>query len=208
MRCTPFLMMYGHQWMDWRRWLRSLDQQSSRHISTKDGNITTLLLLYFVFALMEPFLSITFMNLPGATHDSTIADLGGIYKKLEGVFRDYAIRCTVDSAFWVRDAPYLLKSSQNNITGDGETLEEIRHDIAIKRATASLMQSAEWGMGAIQASFPQLCDRLSCKKKGERRITLKMMILLSNMRARMVGINQIKNVFMPGLNLNAQLAFN
>ena len=29
---------------------------------------------------------IAFMNLPGATHDSTIADLGGIYSKLESVF--------------------------------------------------------------------------------------------------------------------------
>ena len=151
---------------------------------------------------------IAFMNLPGATHDSTIADLGGIYSKLESVFMAYGVRCTVDSAFRVRDAPYLLKSSQNNITGDGATLEEIRHDIAIKRAATSVRQSSEWGMRAIQSSFPRMCDRMAYEKKGERRIALKMMILLYNMRARMVGINQIRNVFMPGLNLNAQTAFN
>jgi len=41
------------------------------------------------------------------------------------------------------------------------------------------------------------------KNGGERRIVMKMFVLLYNMRARMVGINQIQNTYMPHLLRNA-----
>ena len=37
------------------------------------------------------------------------------------------------------------------------------------------------------------------EETGERRIVMKMLCLLYNLRARTVGINQIKNVFMKQL---------
>jgi hypothetical protein len=68
-----------------------------------------------------------------------------------------------------------------------------------KREATSARQTAEWGMLALQASFPRLKDRFVYEERGERRIVLKMMVLLYNMRARMVGINQILNTYMPRL---------
>ena len=66
-----------------------------------------------------------------------------------------------------------------------------------------MRQSSEWGMRALQSSFPRLCDRMILEQKGERRIAIKMMVYLYNLRARMVGINQIKNFFQPSLDRDA-----
>ncbi len=55
----------------------------------------------------------------------------------------------------------------------------------------------------IQTSFPWVKDRLVYKEREERRICLKMLVLLYNMRARMVGINQIRNTYMKHLTRNA-----
>ena len=43
---------------------------------------------------------------------------------------------------------------------------------------------------------------------GERRILMKMVCLLYNLCARTVGINQIKNVFMRHLDVNANNEMN
>jgi len=72
-------------------------------------------------------------------------------------------------------------------------------DLQKKREATSARQTAEWGMLALQASFPRLKDRFVYEERGERRIVLKIMVLLYNMRARMVGINQILNTYMPRL---------
>ncbi len=58
-------------------------------------------------------------------------------------------------------------------------------------------------MRTLQASFPRLKDRFKYEERGERRIVLKLIVLLYNMRARMVGINQILNTYMPYLDRNA-----
>jgi hypothetical protein len=44
--------------------------------------------------------------------------------------------------------------------------------------------------------------------KGERHILMKMVCLLYNLRARTVGINQNKNVFMRHLDVNANKEMN
>ena len=59
-----------------------------------------------------------------------------------------------------------------------------------------MRQAAEWGMHAIQSLFPCLKDTFVYEDTGERHILMKMVCLLYNLRARTVGINQIKNVFM------------
>ena len=73
----------------------------------------------------------------------------------------------------------------------------------------SMHQSAEWGMRSLQSSFPQIKDRFVYEEKGEKRIMLKIMILLYNLQARMVGISQIKNAYMPllGVDANEEMFF-
>jgi hypothetical protein len=55
----------------------------------------------------------------------------------------------------------------------------------------------------IQTSFPRLKDCFIYEERGKRRIYLKMLILLYNMHARMVGINQIRNTYMRHLTQDA-----
>jgi hypothetical protein len=55
----------------------------------------------------------------------------------------------------------------------------------------------------IQTSFPRIKDQYVYKERGEQRISLKMLVLMYNMRARMVGIKHIWNTYMKHLNQNA-----
>jgi hypothetical protein len=151
---------------------------------------------------------IAYMNLPGSMHNSTIADWGGIYDKLALLYEETGAITCVDSALRTRNQPYIIKSSQVNFAGDGATTAAVRQDIMMKRQATSMRQSSEWGMRALQSSFPRMCDRLAFEQKGERRIALKMMVYLYNLRARMVGINQIKNFFQPALNRDARNLIN
>ena len=65
-----------------------------------------------------------------------------------------------------------------------------------------MWQSSEWGMHAFQSSFPRIKDRIALEYRGQRKLTMKLLILLYNLCARKVGINQILNVYMPHLNEN------
>ena len=140
---------------------------------------------------------IAFFNIPGCVHDSQIADWGRVYEKLARVYDVTGAKCTVDSAFAAANHPYLVKSSQDYMVSNEPTLVGRRRDILRKRAATSMRQSAEWGMRGLQGSFPRLRDRIKYEDRGERRINIKMMTLLFNLRSNLVGINQIKSVYMP-----------
>jgi DDE superfamily endonuclease len=144
-------------------------------------------------------------NVPGSVHDSMVAEWGGVYEKLGRVHRQTGGMCTVDSAFSKRNYPYLIKSAQNG--GVGETPEQFAANVRLNAEATSMRQSAEWGMRALQSSFPRLKDRFIYEEYGERKIILKTMLLLYNLRARKVGINQIKNTYMPALEANANEMF-
>ena len=60
-----------------------------------------------------------------------------------------------------------------------------------------------------KTSFPWLKDCFVYEERGEWRIYLKMLVLIYNMRARMVGINQIQNMYMKYLmqDANEDVAF-
>jgi hypothetical protein len=146
---------------------------------------------------------IAFFNVPGSVHDSQVADLGGIYDKLEKVYATTGGKCCVDSAFGNVARDFLLKSGQDILGSSAPTRQEQNREHQLRRQTTSARQTAEWGMLSIQASFPRVKDRFICEERGERRIVMKMFVLLYNMRARMVGINQIRNTYMPHLNRNA-----
>jgi len=146
---------------------------------------------------------IAFFNVPGNVHDSQIADWGNVYTKLERVYLETGGKCTVDSAFGCKDREYLIQSSQDDMVSNEATEEERHADIRMKMDATSMRQSAEWGMHMLQSAFPWLKDTFLYEEGGERRIYLKSIVLLNNLRARMVGINQIKNVYMPQLELGA-----
>ena len=141
-------------------------------------------------------------NVPGSVHDSTIAEWGNIYGKLENVYNSpLKGKCSVDSAFSKKKCPFLIKSQQ----ADPDDTNGI--GITVNLQAKAMRQSAEWGMRSLQSSFPRLKDRFIYEEFGERRIIMKMCLLLYNLRARRVGINQIKNTYMPALNMNANEMF-
>jgi hypothetical protein len=140
-------------------------------------------------------------NVPGCVHDSTIAEWGNLYTKLKQVYESPVRgKCTVDSAFSKKRCPFLIKSQQADPDA-GDV------DAAVILQAKSMRQSAEWGMRSFQSSFPRLKDRFIYEEFGERRIIMKMCLLLYNLRARRVGINQIRNTYMPALNMDANQMF-
>jgi hypothetical protein len=155
----------------------------------------------FVFC-PDGTIPICYYNVPGSLHDSNIATIGKIYDKLESVYRRNGGKCTADSAFASKNVPYIIKSAQYVDLEDDDGIA-LRNRIRVNTEATSMRQSAEWGMRALKASFPRLKDRFVYEEYGERKVILKMMLLLYNLRARKVGINQIKNVYMDNLERNA-----
>ena len=65
-------------------------------------------------------------------------------------------------------------------------------------------QSAEWGMRGLQSSFPRLKDTLQFEEYGERKVIVSSLLLLLNLQARLVGMNQIRSVYYPPLEMDAK----
>ena len=140
-------------------------------------------------------------NVPGTVHDSKIAQIGKVYEKLQSVHALTGACCTVDSAFAKNDYPFLIKSNKPSVDMTAD-------EIAVARDATSMRQSAEWGMRAFQASFPRVKDRISFERNGQRKMMVKLMLLLYNLRARRVGINQILNVYMASLTQDVNEIYN
>ena len=54
-------------------------------------------------------------------------------------------------------------------------------------------------MRAIQSAFPRLKDKMKYQEDGgpERRMLLKLAVMLYNYRLELVGLNQIRNTYVP-----------
>jgi hypothetical protein len=154
-------------------------------------------------------IALAFYNVPGCCHDSTVADWGDLYDKLEKVYMMSGLKFVIDSAFSSLNHEFLIKSSQDDLTADAqyENIDDQITNIAMKREATSMRQSAEWGMRAVQASFPRLKDTMIYEEYGERRITFDCLFHLFNMRSRLVGINQITAVYLPTLDVDANIEY-
>jgi hypothetical protein len=131
------------------------------------------------------------LNNPGSWHDSLVALNGNIYNELESVYEACGGKCVVDSAFNQKRCPYLIKSGNAK---PGETAERRR----IRCQATVMRQASEWGMRAIQGSFPRLKDRfLFSDDRQDRRIFLHLVSMLLNFRTTFVGMNQLESTFYP-----------
>lgn len=143
------------------------------------------------------------LNAPGAMHDSTIAEWGNVYAKLDEVFERTWGCCVVDSAFSKGDYPFLIKSSQDHFP-IAENLTIASSTIAEARQATSARQAFEWDMRALQGTFPRLKDRLFYEERGERKRILLCTVLLFIFRTRLIGINQILSKYMQHLSVEAK----
>jgi hypothetical protein len=149
----------------------------------------------FVFA-PDGTIPAAVLNAPGSWHDSSIADFGGLYRKLEILFHQYGAKTVIDSAFSRGNYPFLIKSSS-------EEKAQTAQERCLLRDATSLRQMSEWGMNGFQRSFPRMQDRLRWEDMGERKVILTLISLLYNFRSRRTGINQLLNVYMPNLSCEA-----
>jgi hypothetical protein len=60
----------------------------------------------------------------------------------------------------------------------------------------SLRQASEWGMRALQGSFPRFKSRLP-SNSAKREKVIRTIVLVHNFRTHLIGRNQIKTVFDP-----------
>ncbi len=76
------------------------------------------------------------INIPGAVHDSQVADSGNIYDKLKFVFDRDGTKCTVNSTFRNVTRDFLIKSSQELIHIQNHWERNIAHDATLMQQSA------------------------------------------------------------------------
>jgi hypothetical protein len=86
-----------------------------------------------------------------------------------------------------------LKGGENVALDSVEQRELLR----FHRQLLSYHQTAEWGMRTIQGSFGRLRVPLNISNPSQRQQLLKTVVRLANLQSTMVGISQIRNVYMP-----------
>jgi hypothetical protein len=140
-----------------------------------------------------------YIDAPGTFHDSTMANMSGIYDKIDDLYRQLGSKVVVDSAFLADNCQSVYKSHQNNIDRYGH----VRQKSDVCRQATLVRQLSEWGMRGLQGSFPRLKDCLLYEERGERTLILEMILQLYNYWASTVGINQIQSTYMPYLHRSA-----
>ena len=136
----------------------------------------------------------------GTYHDSVLAEMGGVYKKVDQMFSATCGKIIVDSAFArTKHQASLVKSYQSNVDRQGR----FQQSPALNKDATSVWQLSEWGMQAFQSAFPRVRDQLQYEEVGERRLILQSLVLLYNFRGSTVGLNQIQSVYMPNLKRTA-----
>ena len=137
------------------------------------------------------------VNCPGSWHDSVVTQLGGLYNVLhEKVPPGYF--AVADSAFPVygNDGMHIKRPPKANETSTMSQLNltnQQMHDLV------SMRQSAEWGIKSLEGTFTRLKRQFPWKDQGNRGNILENCVMLVNLRARLVGLNQIRIVWMPWL---------
>lgn len=135
-------------------------------------------------------------NCPGSWHDSQVAQ--GIYEKLDTQTPD-GFSIVADSAFprgFDRIAGKIrvpLKAGEK-LPLDASLRQQV---MAYSRAVLSYRQTAEWGMREIQGRFGRLRMPLEIEDVDGRADLIETCFRLHNLRTRRVGINHIKNVYVP-----------
>jgi hypothetical protein len=77
------------------------------------------------------------------------------------------------------------------------TIDEIQERVAFDQELLSYQQTVEWGMHRLQGSFGRLQIPLEIGRQSECGDLIEICFRLNNLHARLVGIDQIRTVYMP-----------
>lgn len=135
------------------------------------------------------------INAPGSWHDAHVAR--PIFQQLRNRAPD-GYFLVADSAFPKGGASIAGKIQAPMKGGDrvpeGPAAQE--YTFAYNRQLVSYRQTAEWGMRMLQGSFGRLRVPLPIRSAHRRTRFLENIGRLANIRARHVGINQIRTVYL------------
>jgi hypothetical protein len=125
----------------------------------------------FVFGV-DGTIKICGLNSPGTMHDSTLANDGNVYEKLEKVFEETGGKVVVDLTFCLANNDFITKSGQDVPLGNLQVLTRARDATLIR-------QALEWGMRQFQASFPRMKGEFCLETQSERSIILLLVFTFS-----------------------------
>ncbi len=135
------------------------------------------------------------LNCPGSWHDAKIARIGGLWSVLRKKMGP-GMYIVGDSAFPVNPETdhRIVRTrkacevdiSQNEVDG--------ARDLRTQSAITCVRQAAEWGMRAIKSAFPRLKSCLTSDER-QRRVLLRVIVRLFNLRTEREGRNQIRSVY-------------
>lgn len=133
------------------------------------------------------------LNRPGSWHDSYVA------RKLFDVLRDKTpslFNILADSAFPSNKEIQgkIIAVAKEAILNKIANQAQYKEARETNRRVSSQRQAAEWGMRAVQGSYPRLTLPLPVDNK-KRLLILRCAVLLFNYKANTTGINQIREVY-------------
>ncbi|EUC60429.1 DDE family endonuclease, partial [Rhizoctonia solani AG-3 Rhs1AP] len=136
------------------------------------------------------------VNAPGSWHDSRTA--ANVYEQLRtrtpnGYF------LIADSAFprVGADLAGKIKTPLKERARLADDPDEAAQQIEYSNSITLARQPAEWGMRALQGAYGRLRMPLDINNPIGRRVLLETCLRLHNLRTQLIGINQIKRVYMP-----------
>jgi hypothetical protein len=88
----------------------------------------------FIFG-MDGTIRICGLNAPGTMGDSTLADYGNVYEKLERVFNETGGKVVLASAFRLASNDFIIKSGQNVSAGNPQLVLRARDATSIRQAS-------------------------------------------------------------------------
>ena len=135
------------------------------------------------------------INAPGSWHDSRTA--GHIYGQLKNKTPD-GFFLIADTAFprTSADLRGKIKTPLKDRANLGQDPVRAAEMLAYSNAITSARQPAEWGMRALQGAYGRLRMPLDINNPIGRRVLLDTCLRLHNLRTRLIGINQIRTVYM------------
>ena len=87
-----------------------------------------------------------------------------------------------------------IRNAKKELRAAKQDLSELASD---QTAVTSARQAAEWGMRSLQGAFGRLKLPLDPNDDRGRYRLLLVCVRIHQLRARVVGVNQLKNVFVP-----------
>ena len=85
-----------------------------------------------------------------------MANMSGIYEKIDQVYVQTGAKVVMDSAFGKLERSSMVKSFATNLDKNGNP----RQLNSVNRDTMSVWQLSEWGMRGLQGLFPRLKERI------------------------------------------------